>query len=145
MSVNAKIFSMLEVRIGGELVVIGSRETPLEVLVDGDKYDIDTTIAGNYIRQVIWEDGDGGLADFDLLVIEADKDCYLELTIDRAGTPKYATHKILANIPQILTTDDLLAAITVTTVQTTEDQIDQIAVQSDEATDSTSVRVILIT
>lgn len=145
MSVNANITSVLEVQIGGEWVIIGDRGAPLQVSVDGDKYDIDTTIAGNYIRQVIWQDGDGGLADFDILAIEADKDCYLELTIDRAGTPAYATFKILADVPQIFTTDDLLAAITVTTTQTTPDQIDQVAVQSDEAADDTSVRVLLIT
>ena len=145
MSVNANITSVLEVQIGGEWVIISNRDEPLQVSVDGDKYDIDTTVAGNYIRQVIWQDGDGGLVDFDILAVESDKDCFLELTIDRAGTPAYATFKILADVPQIFTTDDLLVAITVNETQTTPDQIDQIAVQSDEATDDTSIRVLLIT
>jgi hypothetical protein len=156
MSVDATIYNYLAISLGGELVEIGSRIAAQTVTVTGEKFEIVTQITNtdddsgaggtDFQRQVIWQDGDGGLDDFDVLVMTSDADVLLELTIDRAGTPVYAVLGILADVPFYLTTDDFISAITVDGTETTVDQIDQIAVQNNSATANTAtVRVLLIT
>ena len=147
MSATVKIYTHLSVDLGGELLEIGSRTTPQEVTIAGSKYGLITTVADNYGRELLWQNGDGNIDDFDILAITSTEDVLLELTIDRAGTPSYATIGITANVPFIMSKDDLIDAITVNETETTVDQIDQIAVQNnqaDEAGDAT-VRLILLT
>lgn len=150
MSATVKIINHLEVSLGGELVEIGSRTVPSEITIAGNKFEVIKTITNAaspdaYNRQVLWESGDGGISDFDVLAFYSDAAVLLELTIDRAVTPEYATLNIAAGVPLILSTDDLLAAITVDNTVTTMDQIDQIAVQNNAVTGSANVRLLLLT
>lgn len=147
MSATVKIYSYLAVDLGGELLEIGSRETAEEIDIAGSKYEVITTVADNYGRELLWQNGDGNVDDFDVLVVESTEDVLLELTIDRAGTPAYATLGVLADVPMILTSDDLIDAITTNESETTVDQIDQIAVQNNQADGEgdATVRLTLLT
>lgn len=150
MSATVKIINHLEVSLGGELVEIGSRTVASEITIAGNKFEIIKTITNaadpdDFNRHVLWENGDGGIDDFDVLALYSDAAVLLELTIDRAGTPKYATLGIAAGVPLILSTDDLLSAITVDGTATTVDQIDRIAVQNNVALATANVRLLLLT
>ena len=149
MSVNATIYNYMGVSIGGELVEIGSRETAQSVTVDGTKFEAVCVVADNYTREVIWEAGDAGIDDFDLVVITSDADVLLELTMDKDGSgtgPAIATLGLLADVPFILTSDDMLNAEASGTPTATE-LIDRIAIQNNviNAAGDAVVRVLIVT
>ncbi len=156
MSVTVKLYQMLEVDVGGEIKSLGSLTAPLEYTAATEEvFEVRTVVADNYVRQVLWQDGDGGVDDFDVAIIETDADILIELAADRAGTPKYQIIelKVDATIGSgrlFLVSDDtnttantVLASGSATTV----DQIDQIAVKNNVADDAgdANVRLILLT
>lgn len=140
--------------MGGEIKAGGSERTPETVVAASDQaYEVAITItnslADDFNVRTIWQNGDGGIDDFDFCWIQADKNILVQFTMDRAGTPKYAVFKVLADIPLVLSADDLLAsALTDGTVETL-DQIDEIKVKNDAtgavADVAAKVRVVLLT
>ena len=158
MSATVRILQHVEVNIGGEWCEIGSRKTPEEITITGEKFETLVQVtnavaddAGDYARQLLWQNGDGGIDDFDVLVMESDEDIILELTSDKdtddAG-PEYASIKCEGGVPLILTSDDMVGIITTDSTVTsfTDAQIDQIAVQNPSATVNTAtVRLVLLT
>ncbi len=156
MSATVKIYHHMGVILDNDLKEMGSRVIAQEVTIDGDVFEVRGSVAnavadasGDYQRQLLWENGDGGIADFDVLCFEADADCLLELTGDADGAgsgPDYATLKVEADVPLILTSDELLGEITVDDTVTTMLTIDQIAIQNPSATVNTmTYRLILLT
>ena len=157
MSVTAKITSHLEVLIDSELIVVGSDVTPSEVTIDGEYYQcrkaITNTSDDNYNIQTLWETGDGGLDSFDILCLESEQDVILELRND-ADDAQFAAYQIEADVPFILTSDDLLAQDDGSSPLTdgsgeTLKQIDRVRVKNDNdgtsADVTANVRLVLLT
>ena len=105
------------------------------------------TVIDSYGKVTLWNDGDGGVGDFDAMVFISDQDVLLETVEDRAVTPLYSTYNILANIPFVLSSDDTMNVATADTSQSTTDTIDQISVQRNAAngTDDATVTLVLVT
>lgn len=147
MSVNVTLYQHASVVVDTDLKEFGSRAEPQTITVDGMVYETRATITNtavdNYNRQVLWQDGQGGISDFDVLVFESDTDCLLELTIDRAGTPAYCLVQIEADIPFLLSSDDMLAAIATDGSAESMDQIDQIAVKNDSDGTAADVSIVV--
>ena len=150
MSITAEILSNLSARLGGELLEIGSRVTPAEMTLDGERYEAIDTITNaatpaDFNRVVLWESGNGGMDTFSLLVILSDTDVLLELAADLSGTPNYATIPVEADVPMILPGGTLLGAVTVDGTETTMLAIEQIAVQNNnDDTSTATVRLLLL-
>lgn len=109
-------------------------------------YRVTATVADNYTRITLWENGDGGLDDFDALVFISDKAVLLELVEDRAGTPLYSAFSIAANIPFVLSTDDIMNVVAVNESVSTTDTIDGIYCQNNvaDAAGDASVTLLLV-
>lgn len=96
-----------------------------------------------YNAEVLWEDGDGGLDDYDYLWIESDQDVLLELQ-NTAG-PVRETIKIKANMPWLTTSNEVMNSAIVDETLSTLSTVDKITAQRnvpDGAGDAT-VRLIL--
>lgn len=91
------------------------------------------TVADDYTKVTLWTTGDSGCTDFDALVVLSDADVLLELVEDYAGTPLYSTVKVLADIPLVLSSDDVMNVVATNNSQSTTDVIDQINVQNNVA------------
>jgi len=150
MSYLARIWSRVEIVDGDGVAIVqptGQRlgELPRAITLAGEEtYANRLVVADNYTRVVVWQDGDGGVADFDLLIVLSDVNVLLELTIDRAGTPLYAVVEVKANIPYLLSSDDMVAAVLTNGSATTMDQIDQIAIKNNVADDAGDANVTII-
>ena len=148
MSATVKIINHLEVSLGGELVEIGSRSTPVEVTIEGEKFEAITQVTNaadpnDFVRQLLWVAGDGGVDDFDVLAFLSDTDVLLELQ-NSDGT--YATIAVEADFLLILAPDDLLATVTTDGTESTLFAIDEIAVQNNnDDTSTATVRLLLLT
>ena len=162
MSVTVKIYQMVQVDVGGEIKSLGSITTPLEYTAATEEvFDVRAAVtnavadaSGDYVRQVLWVEGYGGVSDFDALFFECDADCLLELTCDKDGDstgPTYSTIKVPVDATVgkgrlFIAGDDLVQIITTDGTVTTMLRIDQIAVQNPSAIVNTvNVRLILIT
>lgn len=64
---------------------------------NGEVYQSGSVVADNYQEEVLWAAGDGGLADFEVAIVETDYDVVIEL---RDGT-NYATIEAKAGIGAI--------------------------------------------
>lgn len=127
------------------IVILDSNNKPVTRIIGGvtrritiagnDKFEVTKTVADNYDKLTIWNDGDGGLSDFDYLVCE-NMGAYailLELVVDRAGTPKYASFPVAAYHVFDLTDDDMQTVVLTDGTITTMDQVDQINVKRNAA------------
>ena len=153
MSYTAKIINHLEITLNNDLKEVGSRVTAQEITVDGLVYEARTTVATEYVEETLWETGDGNVDSFDILAFESDQDVLLCLRND-AGTDEFALFKVEANVPLILTSDDLRGrddgtspvgdgsgSGTVTTLK----QVDKITVQNNSTGGTTAnVRLLLL-
>ena len=139
MSYFARIWTRVEIVDGdGRLVAppVGNRLTDAARTVALAGKELTTfrvSVADDYAKVTLWQNGDGGLDDFDLLVVESDADVVLELVHDRAGTPKYTTFTVTADIPFVLTSDDVAAALLASGSATSMDQVDEISVKRNAA------------
>ena len=69
MSVTVKLYQMLEVDIGGEFKTLGSITAPLEYTATGNEvFEVRAAVtnaasgqSGDFVRQLLWQDGDGGV------------------------------------------------------------------------------------
>ena len=152
MAYTVKIWSRIEVvgPDGNVIEAIGLRPTdpPVKVNAAGqERFVVEATVADNYTVVNLWTAGDGGVADFDVLVLVSDKDILLELVEDYATTPLYSTVTVTANVPFVLAADDVVNVATATTVSTTSDVIDQINVQRNvaDAAGDAQVKLYLFT
>lgn len=148
MSVSVKIFQHIEATIGGELKEIGSRTTPTEITVAGELWETIKLITNaatpnDFQRQLMWEAGDGGIGDFDILACLSDTDVLLELQDDNGD---YSTYQLEADVMFVLGSNSKLGAVTVDGTETTLNTIDQIAVQNNnDDTSTATVRLMLFT
>jgi len=138
--------------IGGEAKEAGSLTTPQEITVDGYVFECRTTVATEYIDEVLWTTGDGNLDNFDFLWFESDADVFLELR-NTMATDEFLLFEVKAGVPFVLTSDDVGGYQTSTRfddaalVEATDfDQVDQITVQKNTTGGSAAtVRLILVT
>lgn len=148
MSVTVKITTLVEAIIGGETKSVGSLTVPTEITTDGECFDVTAQITNaadpnDFVRQLLWSAGDGGIDDFDVLVLSSDTDVLIELKNTDAT---YTVHQIEANVPFVLASDDILNTVTVDGTETTLFAIDQIAVQNNnDDTSTATVRLMLFT
>jgi hypothetical protein len=151
-----KLVAQFTVDLGGEFKSSGDLVTELTITAaDGDFFDVQTTVFNdnspldNFTLVTLWNDGDGGLADFDFLWFTADAECLLLLIHDRANTPKYTTVKIAANIPYILSSDAAYNLIPQDGTLITLDKIDQIKCKNEttsaSADTTVNCRLVLVT
>ncbi len=104
----------------------------------------------NYQSQVMWEAADAGIADFDFLFLESDKDVLVEFQSDNA-TPAYAVIKVKADIPLILSSDAFLAHTDTSQLgaddsAATPDVIDKITVKNNvNGTDPSVTAIVKLT
>lgn len=147
------IFDFWNVNIGGEYKTGGSVSDPNQISSLNEVFEarlqITNSSGDNYNLVTVWQNGDAGVDDFDFLFVETDADVLVEFTIDRGGTPEYATIKVPANHTLLMAADDMLiGALTDGSVETM-DQIDQIRVKNDadgtSADVTATVRVVLLT
>ena len=119
----------------GDTCAYGNRdsEAPQDIILTGEKFETTTIVADDFTRIVLWQDGDAGVAAFDLALFETTADILIELAIDRAGTPTYGVLTVEANRPLCLTSDEMVNAVLTDGSATTMDLIDQIAVKRNVA------------
>lgn len=155
MSTTLNIIDYFDAVIDAAVIPGGKRDVPVEVTVDGQKYDVSAQVVNtsgdNFNSKTLWEAGDGGLDDFDFLWLLSDADVLLELRND-AGTPEFMVVQVKANSPYKLRSTEFLANTTgmgadgsATTLAT----CDQIKVKNNAtgavATTTANVRLILVT
>lgn len=138
--------------IGGENKEAGSLITPQEITVDGLVFECRTTVATEYLDEVLWTTGNGNIDTFDFLWFESDQDVFLELR-NTMVPDEFLLFEVKANIPFVLASDNIAGYDTTTRFDdaaliegTDWDQADQITVQNNTTGGSTAtVRLILIT
>jgi hypothetical protein len=145
-----KLVSQFTVDLGGEFKSDGDLVTELELTAaDGDFVDIKKTITNssgdNFNLVTLWTASASSLADFDFLWFKADAACLLSLI---SGS-EHTSLNVAANIPYILSTDDVEnTALTDNSLETFS-QIDQIKVMNNTTgavtTNSVNCRLVLIT
>ncbi len=140
------------VTLNGKPLTLGSLVTPQSITIGEGAFDTRKVVDDNYVYEVLWATGDGGLDTFSFLWFESDADVLLELRNDDA-TDEFAIIEVKADIPFVLNSDDMLAndagASDITdgteTAAAAIDQIDQIAVQNNvaDAAGDATVRLVL--
>jgi hypothetical protein len=152
-----RVYSYFDVVIEDEVVLGGQRDTPEEVPVAGDRYDVAKSVANssgdNYNSQTLWQSGDGGLTSFDFLWFKSDADVLLELRNDNA-TDQFAVVEVKAGVPfmlggkGLLGNDDATSPLGADGSATSTDDIDQITVKNNaDGTDAdvtATCRLVLI-
>lgn len=117
----------------------GSLTVPIaHSLTTGQPHYAEHTIADNYGKDVLWTAGDGGKDTFELCIIVPSVAVFVELRND-ASTPDFVLMQLAANMPLLLTTDDMghatsTALDSAVLVEATDyDQVDRIEVNRDVA------------
>ena len=88
MAVTINIYEYFEVTFDdGEVKEGGSKTVAKTISAAGDVYEVKQNLASDGDLQVLWtiDVADRGIADFDFLWFETDKDCMVELTYDETG------------------------------------------------------------
>jgi len=135
------------VDLDGSLIA-GDLNTPNTLTVTGDIHRAFKTLAAAGF-DVIWNTGEGGLANFDVCIIEVTGNCWVEFRNDHTSAAEYAAVEVTADNPLILTSDNMgtSAATQIDGVAWADNteyaQIDSIAVQNDGAS-SIQVKLTLI-
>ncbi len=120
MAATVTIFQHVEVSLDGQPHTIGSRVTPQTLTLTSDEvFDVRTPVIAaapaqtdDFIQQILWTSGNGGVSTFSVLVFVADAACVIELRTDASGDDAvgFAAFEVTADIPLILTKDDASAA-----------------------------------
>lgn len=153
MGVDIAITTHIVGTFGSAVKEYGSLTTPVTFTVtDGLIYETRAVVADNYLDEVLWTTGDGNLDTFELLWFKSDADVFIELRNTQA-TDEFILLEVKANVPLILTSDDIAGFQTATRfddavlVEATDfDQCDRITVQrnvADAAGDAT-VHLVLM-
>lgn len=119
-------------------------EAPKTIALTEETYHTTAVVTDNYTKVTLWQNGDGGMSTFDILLFSSDQDVLLELVEDRAGTPLYSTINVTANNPIRLTADDIVNVVSTDGAQTTTDVIDEISVQRNAADSTADANVELV-
>lgn len=143
MADTVEITTHLKVILGGVTKEYGSTTVPVELnLADGHVFETRAQIDDDYHDDVLWNSGEGGLDKFELLWFESDADVFLELRTDMVAD-EYLIFEVQANVPLILTSDDMAGHDTaarfdgaVLVEDTDFAQCDQIAAQRNVADDA---------
>jgi len=148
MSATLQVFQSFQVDIGNEKISGGSRATPVEMTIDGKMHEWRGVVPATSSR-TIWEASNSNypISDFDFLMVEADDNVILELTVDAnnsVGTKTFAI-EVQAGSPFPLLSDDAIANFTTDVATGTEDVIDKIRIRNAVATASATVRVVMLT
>lgn len=153
MSVDIAITTHITGTFGGVVKEYGSLATPVTFTVtDGLIHEVRAIVADNYLDEVLWTTGDGNFDTFELLFFLSDADVFIELRNTQA-TDEFLLLEVKANVPLILTSDDIAGYQTSTRFDDAElveatdwDQCDRITVQrnvADAAGDAT-VHLVLM-
>lgn len=137
---TVEITQHMTVTLGGVVKAYGDTETPVNfTITDGLVHEVRAIVADDYIDEVLWTTGDGNLDTFELLWFLSDADVFIELRNTQA-TDEFILLEVKANVPLILTSDDIAGYDTATRfddavlVEATDfDQCDQITVQRNAA------------
>lgn len=158
MSETVKIYQGVEAYIDGNPTFLGSRTTPVEVTIDGQRYEVVKNVVNqsgdNYNSQTLWETGDGGIADFDVLWFLSDQNVLLQIRTD-AATDQYVVIEVKADVPIILRSteisvnDNATAPIGADGAATTLSSADQIVVKNNNdgstTTNTAKCHLVLLT
>ena len=119
-------------------------------ITNGHIYEAWTTVEDDYDYETLWAKGDGDMDTFELLYLVSDADVYVELKTDM-GTAEYALIEVKANIPLILTSDNIGANVTgarldgALLVEDTDfAQVIEIVVQRDVVADAGDAKVQMV-
>ena len=140
---TVEITTHLKVTLGGVVKEYGSETVPVEyTITNGHVYENRGQCDDNYLNEIIWQTGDGNFDTFELLYFKSDADVFLELRSDM-GTDEFVVIEVKANVPVILTSDDIAGHDTATRfddavlVEDTDwAQVDQITLQRNVADDA---------
>jgi len=155
MAATVEITTHLEVTLGAEgsaagyvVKEFGSKAVPVSYdITNGHVHEVRAQCDDDYLDEVLWTTGDGNFDEFELLWFVSDADVFLELRNTQA-TDEFAVIEVKADVPLILTSDDIGAHDSGATrfddaeqIEATDfDQCDQITVQrnvADAAGDAT--------
>lgn len=154
MATTVEITTHLEVILGAEgsaagyvVKELGSKTVPVSYdITNGHVHEVRAQCDDDYLDEVLWTTGDGNFDTFELLWFVSDADVFLELRNTQA-TDEFILIEIKADVPLILTSDDIAGYDTATRfddaalIEATDwDQCDQITVQrnvADAAGDAT--------
>lgn len=136
-----RLYAGAHATMDNEPLQIGSRTEPVEITVDGDRFDVARTVADNYNLETLWSSGDGGLTTFNFLWFESDADVLLEF---KDGADVW-TQQVKAGVPLVLSSEKVYASALVDTTETTPlGAINTINVQNNVADNEGDARVRLI-
>lgn len=144
MSITLNQYLSLETVVDNAQIVVGQRNVPSEIEMDGLKYDASFSITNSsgddFKSDVIWATGDGGVDTFDYLYLELDGAGLVALQNDDSDS---VVLSLIASVPLILGADEYLdGALGADGSETTVDSvIDQIAVKNN--TTGASADVVL--
>ena len=136
------------VDLDGKELLDDDASTSRTLTVTGDMHRAVKTLAAAGFDN-IWTTGDGGLANFDVCIIEVSDACWVELRNDHSGGAEFALIEVTEDNPLILTSDSMgtSAATQVDGVafaaNTEYGLIDAINVQNDGAS-SITVKLTLV-
>lgn len=151
MAVTVEITTHVKATVGGVVKEYGSTTVPVEYsITNGHVFETRATVADDYDTAILWTTGDGDMDKFELLYIKSDADVYIEMRSDMA-TDEYLLFEIKANVPTILTSDNIgaqAAAARLDAAILVEDtdfaQVDRIVVQRDVAADAGDALVHMV-
>jgi hypothetical protein len=133
---TVEITTHMSVTLGSVVKEYGSTTDPVNyTITNGHVFETRGQVDDDYSDDVLWNSGEGGLDKFELLYFISDADVFLELRTDMAAD-EYLIIEVKANVPLILTSDDMAGHDTaarfdglVLVEDTDWAQCDQIAVQ----------------
>lgn len=141
-----RVFKYFELAVGNKPVVGGSRVKPTEITVTGLPLDLPKSLAPETTWNA-WLGSDGPISDWDYLWIESDKDVTIELMADAnagVGTVVFAK-EVKASEPWDILHDDAMANYTANFASGAMDVIDRIRVRNRHASDTATIRLVLVT
>lgn len=145
MTYTLNVYKGMDLQIGGEPIVRGSRSAPIAISVDGVTQEFHKQVLTTAIWNV-WQAGGDVIPDFDYLWIETDQDVELELTCDfsgNVGTVVFA-FSVKSGRPFDLLSDDAWANYTANFASGTLDVIDRIRIKNTSGS-TANIRVLLVT
>ena len=111
--------------------------------VTGNRYDVSEVVPDEYGVVTLWEQGDGGITNFDFGYIETDQDCLVELHDASSGIS--VVRPLKAGVPWYIHNEKVKAAandiLTDQTQTTSFDKVDRIKVQRNVADNEGDARV----
>jgi hypothetical protein len=127
----------------------GDLDTPVTLTLTGDKVITTKSLVTGNTLDVLWTTGEGGLATFDVAIVETDQTIWVEFRTQQS-TPEFITAEVTATQPLVLTSNNIGGFTTarldgVALVDDTDfGQVDRISVQND-GSETATITLTLIT